>query len=233
MAISFNVENFQELIIGQGYNIKWSQAIVCECYENEQPDIHCPLCKGSGFRYLPPKLIKAVTTSLSGKLEVKIQGITEQGTAYLTPQLDTIMGYQDRIEFMDIRCKFSQSIVMGTNQTSSTYREIQKVLFVVVDNNIFEEGIDFEITEDRFHLKWIEETRPKKGSRISILYLTTPTYLVHDMVHELRSTQEHKGTRTPYTIELPKQYLIKRENFIYGKNINEKKEVVEEGLSYE
>ncbi len=237
MGASFIVENFEQLIQEQGYNINWSQAIVCECYENGQPDIHCPLCLGSGYRYLPYKKIKGVTTSLSGKLEVKIQGLNEQGTAYITPQLGVIMGYQDRLEFTDIECKFSQAITMGDKKTSSTYREIRKVLFVIVEDSVFEEGKDFKIAKDRFHLEWIcSENQPAKGSKISILYLTTPTYLVNDMVHELRSTRENRGTRVPYTVELPKQYLIKRENFIYGKNVNEKREdvgIVEEGLSYE
>ena len=201
MGTSFIVENFETLIQEQGYNTLWSQSIVCQCFENEQPDIHCPLCKGGGFRYLPKKPIKAVTTSLSGKLEVKIQGLSQPGSAYITPQNGIIMGYRDRIEFMDIECKYSQNIKMGKRRTAATYRNIRRVLFVMRGNGVYEEGKDFKVTEDRHHLEWINDsTKPSEGELISVLYMTTPTYLVEDMVHELRSTQENWGTRNPYTV---------------------------------
>ena len=226
---SLNPYNFEELIQAQGYNIVWEQAIVCECIIDGQPDMHCPLCQGKGWRYLPGRVIKGLTQSFSGKPELNIQGLREPGTAYLTPQLGVIMGFNDRVFFPDIHCKYSQVLTMGINETSSTYREIHDVNFVLRDQSVFQEGIDFEITTDKCHLKWIDEaTKPKKGDKVSILYTTNPSYLVMDMTHELRSTNQHKDTIVPFSVELPKQYYIKREDFIYGHTINAKREEVKE-----
>lgn len=225
MAVSFILEQFEKFIDAQGYDTLWSQAIVCQCFENPsgQPDMHCPYCKGSGYRYLPPKRIKAITTSFSGQKELKIQGLAEPGSAYITPQIGIIMGFRDRVEFPEIECKYTQILRFEGEKTNATYREIRKVLFVMSDNRVYEEGIDFEITQDRHRLQWISPTTmPDTGSNISILYMTTPAYLITDLSHELRSTQEHKGTREPYTVELPKQYMIRRENFIYGAKVNAK-----------
>ena len=52
--------------------------------------------------------------------------------------------------------------------------------------------------------------------------MTSPSYLVMDLVHELRSTKIDKDTIVPYTAKLPNQYLIKREDFIYNNTVNER-----------
>lgn len=220
---SFNVKDFEALIESQGYNAYWSQAIVCECMKDGQPDMHCEFCSGRGWRYLPKRGIKAVTTSLTGDRDLHIQGFREPGTAYITPQNGIIMGYNDKVEFYEITCNHSQTIIMGKDNTSSTYRPIKKVLFVVQGQHVFEEKKDFVITEDSHHLEWMtDDYKPELGSKISILYLTSPEYLVTDLLHELRSTRQSKGTRHPYTEELPKQYQIKRVDFVYGHTINAK-----------
>lgn len=234
VGASLSPKSFEELIQNQGYNCIWQQAIVCECIEEGQPDIHCPLCLGRGWRHLKGKKIKGLTTSFNGNVELKIQGLREPGTAYITPQLGVIMGYNDRITFPDIYAKYSQVLTMGINETSSTYREIYISNFVVKSNNVYEENKDFIITKDKCHLKWInEDTKPLRGEKISVLYTTNPSYLVMDMLHELRSTVEHKDTKYPYSIEMPKQYYLKREDFIYGNTINAKREEIKEGLAYE
>lgn len=229
---SFNPQDFIALIEQQGYVVNWYPAIVCECFKNNQPDIHCELCSGSGYRYLPCRQIKAITSSLSGGMELKVQGLQEPGSAYITPQIGNIMGYRDRIEFPEIECKYSQVLDVVGKKTTSTYRPIRRVNFVLSGNTVYEENNDFVISDDRHHLIFKE----KPLTKISILYMTTPTYLVVDMSHELRSSRQNKGTRAAYTVELPKQYMIKREDFVYGQTINVKKEKIEpidEVLTYD
>lgn len=220
---SFDAAKFDELIRDQGYNALWRQAIVCQCMEDGQPDIHCPLCLGSGYRYIAPKVIKVVSSSFTGNQEIKIQGLVEPGQTYVTPQRDVIMGYHDLIEFYEIECKHSQVLDIHNGCTQSTYRPIREVSYVMKDNIVYEEGVDFEIEEDRHHLIWItEDGKPKDTDNISILYTTTPEYMVLDMVHELRSTRSDRGSHDRYTVTMPKQYLVKRLDFVYGRTINER-----------
>ena len=224
-GVSFDPASFDALIDNHGYIAIWKPAIVCECMEDGQPDIHCPLCKGSGFRYLAYKKIKVVSTSFSGEKTLKVQGLEEPGTVYITPQRGVIFGYHDKIEFIEITCKHSQTVTMRGSETTSTHRQIEEVSYVMGGNKVYEEGIDFEIHEGRHRLKWInEDTKPRSGAKISILYLTTPEYMVTDMMHELRSVRQNKGTHTPYNVDMPNQYLAKRLEFVYGETINRKRE---------
>jgi LysM repeat protein len=65
-------------------------------------------------------------------------------------------------------------------------------------------------------LEWIDpDTEPLNGSRMGILLVTKPRYHIIDIMHELRATQVKYNSPTEEFKELPKQYMIKREDFIY------------------
>lgn len=219
---SFTIEKFQDLVERLGYTIYYQQAIKCECYYNEQPRTTCKYCHGSGYRYLPMKKTNAIATTLQGSNELNIQGLREPGTAYITPKIEIVMGYRDRIIFPEVESKYSQTVDMLENSTSNFYREIKRVLFILQGDHVYEEGIDFKISEDRYSLIFTSADKPKKGSKLSVLYMTSPSYLVMDLIHELRSTKVDKDSVKPYTAKLPNQYLIKREDFVYNNTINEK-----------
>lgn len=235
---SFILQNFDELIENHGYNATWYQSIICECMQDGQPNIHCPYCKGEGYRYIRKKEIKVVASSFSGNQVFKLEGISEPGSVYVTPQRDVIMSYHDKLDFFEVECRYSQVLTMKDNKTSSSYRPIKQVIFVMVGNYVYDEGVDFKISKDRHSLEWIDKnTHPKIGSKISLLYLTSPEYMIKDMVHELRSVNESKGKKNPESKDMPKQYLANRVNFAYGNTINAKKELEttrdESGFSYD
>lgn len=225
VGASFNPAEFQNLIENHGYNAYWQPSIVCECLDNGQPNIHCEYCEGRGWRYLPRRHVKLVSTSFTGKQELIVPGLKEPGTVYVTPEIDVIMGYNDKIEFYEISAKHSQVLTMGIEETTSTYRPINDLNFVLIGDYVYTETEDFIVTEDKHHLKWINTTtKPQKGTKISILYTTSPEYLVTDISHELRSTRVSKGVVDPYTAEMPKQYQLKRLDFVYGHTVNAKTE---------
>lgn len=216
-------ENFDALLDDRGNKTIWEQAIVCDCLSQDtsQPDYTCPKCGGTGFRYLPPKEIITGVTSLSGKFDLTAIGLREPGTAYVTPKSDVIMGYRDRLTFPDFSCKWSQAIRFNPELddiSSETARHIKKVLYLLREDELYEEGIDFEVTEDGYHLRWIsEEYKPyDEYTTMSILFLTEPSYLVKDVVHELRGMITTRKVPEETYKELPKQYMVQREDFVYS-----------------
>lgn len=222
---SFIPGSFDELIENHGYNATWYQSIVCECMSEGQPSPHCPYCKGEGYRYIRKKEIKVVASSFTGNQVFKLEGISEPGSVYVTPQRDVIMAYHDKLDFFEVECRYSQVVRVKGNRTSSSYRPINKVVFVMIGNIVYDENIDFVISKDKLHLEWIDkENKPKNGAKVSILYLTSPEYMIKDMSHELRSVRERKGKVSPETVDMPKQYLATRINFAYGNTVNAKKD---------
>lgn len=220
---------FDTLIKDRGIDAEWEQAVVCNCVSRDsgQPDFTCPICGGSGYRYLKPVQTRIAVTSLTGSYKMETLELREPGTAYITPKSSVIMGYHDRVRFPDFRCKFSEvlhwSNADGKGISPQTYRNIKKVLFLADDQYEYEEGTDFEVTEDGYHLRWLNHDMLDQldGKNLSLLYYTTPSYLVIDLLHELRGTFSDRKSPTETFRELPKQYKLQREDFMYKVNTPE------------
>lgn len=216
---------YDDLISDRGQDAEWERACVCSCVSKDsgQPNYTCPICGGSGYRYLKAQKIRVVVTSFNSQTELEMPELREPGTAYVTPRDDVIMGYKDRLRFPNFKCMFSEVLRFSTEDyglgvSDRTYRNIKSVVFVADGQYEYEEGIDFEVTDDRYHIKWLDAEYAEKldGKTLSILYYTTPSYLVNDILHELRATMSMRKTSTEKFVELPKQYKLQREDFIYG-----------------
>ena len=218
-------ESYEKIISDLGIDCVWQRAAVSSCINRNtgQPDFTCPICDGSGYRYLQGKKIRVAITALNSDYIQDTLMLREPGTTYCTPKADIIMGFHDRLIFPDFKCTFSEVIKWnfeddGENLSPRTYRNIKDVVFLADDTYEYEKGVDFEVTTDNYHLHWINEETAQRinGTNMSILYYTTPTYLVDDLLHELRATMSDRNSPTETFRELPKQYRLKREDFAYG-----------------
>ena len=234
---------FDTLVSNHGINCEYEPAIVCDCLsgDSHQPLFNCPKCGGSGYRYLKPKKIKVVVTSFATRTEPEMMSLRESGTAYATPPADIIMGYHDRLTFPDFRCKYSERLWLGVKDklTSKTFRVLSEPLAVIFNDTEFELGVDFKVSEDRRHLEFNKTLEEMFGGElpeewlvngklaISILYYTTPSYLVSDIIHELRSHYTTRKVPKETFEELPKQYRLSREWFKYDVTDNSSKAIEE------
>lgn len=214
---------FQEVINDRGQDCLWERAIVCNCLDKStgQPHYNCPICHGSGFRYLPGQPIRVLITSMMSNYKLELPEFREPGTAYVTPSINVIMGYRDRLIFPEFKCLFSEILRFSTedygkNISAKTYRDIKSVEFLMDENNQYSQGEDFEIASDNFHIIWKNPDIDVDGKSFSLLYYTSPSYLVTDILHELRATLSMRKTTVEKFVELPKQYKVNREDFVYG-----------------
>lgn len=233
-------ELYEKLINDLGIDCIWEQAVVCNCVNHltGQPDFTCPICGGSGYRYLQGKQIRVGVTSFDSRFTIDSLMLREPGTAYCTPKADVIMGYRDRLKFPDFKCKFSEVIHWnfeedGLGVSPKTFRDIRDVIFLADEKYEYEKNIDFIITEDCYHIKFIDAEQAKlhDGKNMSILYYTTPSYLVDDLLHEVRSTMSDRNVPQETFRELPKQYKLVREDFHYA--IKEPAPLEDSGISEE
>lgn len=213
------------VIDDQGNRVYWEQAMVCSCVtlDSGQPDFTCPICHGRGYRYLAPEELIVGVQSLSSTYKLGTLELYEPGTCLVTPMSNVIMGYQDRLTFPDFRCKFSEPLRFNSDEygfgvSNPLYRNIVEVQGIADDKYMYEEGVDYEVTPDRHHIRWKTEGLAAQADKksFSILYLTNPIYLVVDVMHELRGTRHNKQSPTVEYHELQKQYKCQREQFTYG-----------------
>lgn len=220
--VDFLINDFDKLIKEKGMNVLWEEAMLCSCLAHTgQPDYNCPHCKGSGFVYLEPKETIVASTKLVGKKVFDDIGMRETGTAYITSLSTVLLGYHDRLTFVDYNAKYSQTIHIKYGKSLKLKRKIKSIIAVKY-KDLFINLEDVEIINDGWGIKLPHDVISEYKSKgkaddpndfpVSILYITSPVYSIVDITHELRATSI--GTSNNFK-ELPKQYQIKREDFTY------------------
>lgn len=208
---------YDNLIKQKGYRLIWEQALFCPCMnlESGQPDYECKSCYGRGYKYIRPKRIRALVTSINGRKDQHRIGLEEVGGAYLTPSSSDNVGFRDRFIFVDFTTKFSEVLVKGdVGSVDSLRYYCLEVEALFTKDKEYYYGIDFEITKEGTGISWIKE-EPYTGTQYSILYNIRPVYIAMNPIHELRGTYtKEKAHGMEKFVKLPKQFQIKREDFL-------------------
>lgn len=209
-------ELFDTAISQKGFKVKWEQGMFCSCYEpTGQPDYNCPACQGKGYIYLDGVMTKVLVTSINGHKDQERIGLNDIGTAYLTPLSTDDVGFRDRFTFVDAITKFSQ--VMHKDTTNILKYPAIDIIAMVRLGEKYLRGIHYDIRpgdNGSTEIVW-GNTNLAQGEKVAVLYRTHPVYISINPVHELRGTYTMlKGGGREYYVPLPKQFQIKREDFI-------------------
>ena len=240
--VDFYVDQYDEIILQKGMVALWEESMTCFCLTEDsgQPNFNCTVCNGSGYIYAAPKETRVLTSGLSGKFDLTNIGLVPKGVAYATSLSNVLMGFHDRLTFPDFNSKYSQVITFNDGKSNRLYRPAKRIIRCLaleaeyipedmpvpegnIDNTAEEVQVipDFKISEDGFYIEWTNiETWIPDGARVSVLYVTSPSYIIDDITHELRATYVQFKQKTETFKELPKQYSLRREDFAYEQNNN-------------
>lgn len=214
--VDFKQQDFDKAIQQHGARVLWERSVLCTCYDqySGQPDYTCPYCEGKGYIYIAPKEIKALAYSQQGDKEQIPIGLLDLGTSLMTTRAQDRVGFRDRITFLDMQTPYSQIInYSGDSQGEKLKYNCISMQYVHIDGV---EVTDYTIEGNRLILgeSTLEEFEPSNDTRIAVLMMIRPTYIVIDMPHELRGTYIKFQHAVDTWYELPKQFMIKREDLL-------------------
>lgn len=213
--VTFNIDAFDKAVDDLGLPMVLESAIVCSCVNPDtgHPDFSCNRCHGTGVDYLDPVQEKAVVSGLTGSEKVlNSPGFIMPGTAYCTTKSNVILGWRDRITFPNIHSKFSENLTFVGGKLTLPRKLVKQLLAVKMgDENVALNKL--KLVENV--LEWVDPNIPTDGTKLSVLYYTSPRYIVENMMHELRASITNVKSAVPYVVELPKQAQIKREDFVF------------------
>ena len=228
----FKPELFDSAIMQKGFNVIWEQGMLCSCHDpiSGQPDINCTCCKGKGYMYINPKKTRVLVTGLKAPRVQDHIGLDDIGSCYITCLTEDNVGYRDKFTFPDFTIKYCETLLVDRGKksqeeseylisidTGKTRYEIIDVVSLRVLDKEYIRTVDFDISPDKRHIIWMND-EIEDGIRYSLLYTVHPVYIVMNPIHELRGTYTVTNTKfmqaPPRFIPLPKQFQIKREDFI-------------------
>lgn len=200
--------------------------------ETEQPDPNCTLCSGLGWFYFGPNNYKApddvgdltplqtaiqeedgacIVRGLVQRIKSEHMPYTEMGPWRVGEMMVTVrpenkIGYYDRIILLDSVIVYDEVIEIpnGISTTMSytmnlRYRA-QAVNAIFSLTNRYEEGGDFTVN-DQGVVIWDPGSAPA-GERVSVHYLTHPSFLIVDRPHTARQSSTYRKPTTTRTTPL-------------------------------
>lgn len=219
-AVYIKDDQLEALIENQGLDVDWEQAIMCDCLDSitKQPDYNCPHCKGTGIVYLPSRPIQVIASSLQGSIDIyKNLGFVHPGTVYVTSSANYLLGWRDKLTFKTLSCKFSEVLTYNNNSSTRAYKQIKSIIAIIHKGKYYLANVVKKISEDRRTIE-IDSTKLtlNQGDKLGILYVTYPSYVVSNMMHELRAVKTQPKGLPPTDTELPKQAMCQRIDFEYN-----------------
>lgn len=206
-------EEFEKFIHQRGTDVIWEKSILCSCIDQDrgQPDYNCPACKSKGYYYFDPKEIRVAVTTIQGTKDQTPIGLLDLGTCLVTAKADDRIGFRDRLTFINSTTNFSEVLTYNGDNVELKYPCYELISLRVLDAEI--DKYDYEIELGTNKLK-IADGVLSYGTRFSILYRIKPVYVVIDMPHELRGTYVKFKHKHETWYEMPKQYMVKREDLL-------------------
>lgn len=211
--VDFKETEFDRAIEQHGAEVTWEKSMLCSCYEEHsgQPDFTCPACKGLGYLYFDPEVIRVVSSGLNGSKDQLPIGLLEVGSATMTARAKHRIGFRDRVVFNDCLTPYSQFLKYEDAPVKLKFKAEEIVAVKVLDTDIPKDK--YKLSDDKTHIVF-EDGILQYGEQFSVLIRMKPRYIVLNIPHELRGQYIKFGRAKEEWVELPKMYLIKREDFM-------------------
>lgn len=207
--INLFVKNF-------GVNCIWEKAILCSCMEeteSESPALNCPACNGKGYFYFDPQEIVVTLTSAGTNKDQTPIGLLDVGTALVTAPVEYRISFRDRLIFTNSTTSYSEVKRHSGDPNGDLLNYPCYEIISVRRRDMEIPSSDYTFTEGDRYLKFNPGVL-NPGDAYSVLYRIKPVYVVIDIPHELRGTYVSFHHPQPVWYELPKQYMIKREDLL-------------------
>jgi len=203
IRVDFNVKAFEKLLDQKGLCFKWEKATICFCArEDGTTDPSCDACLGYGWLYFDPIDITVVVTTLRNIDAFSDQGVQGNwilGKVSITSPAKHNLSFKDRLTSRDSQITYSELLFIGSKETLR-YPALE-VVFLASEAQIFEEGVDFNIVDGA--IVFVPSSKPSDGTSVTIRYITNPSYIILEAIHEIRDTVLRPNTFT----RMPRNHL--------------------------
>lgn len=225
--VDFDVDQFIALIEQKGYRVLWRHWVPCPCVReaSRAHRIVCPLCHGTGDRFISPLEIRAVMTSAMLQKEFVQYGEFLLGSSMLTLYAeDRFLGYRDRFDLLDSYSTYaeyrqrSEDLDTVTEFMQYSVDKVVSLFKLNTDRDAYVDlvsGTDYTLNADG-SITWLPSGNPPSPSEFfSIVYQYHPSYMVVELVNDIRDTfVKDPGTGHEMYRRMPQRAMVKRSHLV-------------------
>lgn len=212
------INEIYRAIYKYGYLVYWEKASRCPCLspDSGQPNINDSLCKGKGWYYSDPQVIRGIMTNFSENLKYNQTGEVLQGISYFTTLPQYKLCERDRIIMFHSEMRFSEILTHkehgGKDHLRFPPTAITSVRSVAQP---FQNKLDYLIDKENSAISWIPTgEEPPVGEQISVDYKMHPRWIIIDASNVIRDTYV-KSKRPAITYQpLPQKVTVRLEYFV-------------------
>jgi hypothetical protein len=185
--VEFSLDEFKKAINSHGYYARWSKASICPNKDPNQDDHHiinCSFCDKNGFIYYDPIDIRVHVTSFGEKQLFMPESRYDVGTAYFTTLPEYKLSFWDKIELTTAQARFTQVLKVQGISYKLKYPALT-IDHVITNRNVIVPNSEIAIQTDGTIT--FGSTIP--GTYFSICFLYHPTYIMVDLLHQIRDSR--------------------------------------------
>ena len=215
--VDFQDKRFDVVVETKGQRLAWSRATECPCIGvNDQtrlPDPNCVLCKGSGWYYFAPNIpivaanvgslsdvqkailtrnkagiIKGVITGVKGlRMPYGALGNWAEGDIMVSVRHQNKIGHYDKLVNIDAEIIYVEGILSrGSSLPLVTRYLVNQINFIRSFTTEYTCEVDYTLLNGMIY--WLPGRGPASGTRVTVHYLMSPTWLVVDHPHAIRTS---------------------------------------------
>lgn len=226
--VDFQGDKFDLLVETKGQRLAWSRATECPCApintQTRLPDPNCVLCRGSGWFYFAPSLpvtaanvgalsdvqkailernnagvIKGVVSDVK-KLRIPYSalGNWQEGDIMISVRAPNKLGHYDKLVSLDSQIVYVEGInSRGASLPLLTRYLVNQIDFIRSFAKEYKVEVDYTLVDGQVY--WLPGKAAAAGVRLTVHYLMSPTWLIIDHPHAVRTSLQAFRVKTPIT----------------------------------
>lgn len=212
----FLTPDFSALVEQKGVDVVWERAIPCPCSKRQVHKSTCRNCRGTGWVFINPTLIKAIVSSINRDTKYKEWSTELLGTVSVTVRPEHCLNYMDKFTILNSSAVQSEVLEVKFSNDKLYINTIYPVLSIVEifkyeDSNqplkLIQQG--YSVDENHF-ITFVAGKELKEGDFITITYKHNVVYNILDFPHDVRNTYILNTLSREEVLKLPISAVARR-----------------------
>lgn len=214
--VDFLTPDFSALVEQKGVDVIWERAIPCPCSKRQVHMSVCRNCRGTGWVFINPTLIKAVVSSINKDTKYKEWSVELLGTVNITTRPEHRLNYMDKFTILNSSAVQSEVLEVKFSNDKLYVNTIYPVTSIIEIFKYQEPSLPLELIhqsvniDENYFVTFDIGGELKEGDFITITYEHNIVYNILDLPHDVRNTYILDTLSREELLKLPISAIARR-----------------------